>query len=330
MWDRRHVLALGLGGLAAPLVAQSAPLAPALSRANAFGRVRGMLVLKEGAPLIAERLSGPGLDQPVNIKSVSKTIVATLTGAALDRGVIPSIDSTLGEIAPALLPAGADPRVTDISVEDLVTLRAGLERTSGPNYGAWVSSRNWVADALSRPFIAEPGGRMLYSTGTTHVLGAALAEVSGQSLLTLARDWLGNPLGIEIPAWTRDPQGYYLGGNEMALSVNAMGRFAEMISAGGTYNDQRVLSVDWIEASFEPRTRSPWSGLGYGYGWFLGRAGGTPYALARGYGGQVIAVAPSIGVSVVITSDPTRPARSNGYFGELQDLIERDIIAPLA
>ena len=91
----------------------------------------------------------------------------------------------------------------------------------------------------------------------------------------------------------------------------------------------RVLSEAWIDESFVPRTRSPWSGLGYGYGWFLGQSGGQTYALARGYGGQVVAVAPNAGITVVITSDPTRPARSGGYFGDLQRLIEQDILAPL-
>jgi hypothetical protein len=47
-------------------------------------------------------------------------------------------------------------------------MQAGLGRTSGPNYGAWVASPNWVRYALSRPFEAEPGGEMLYSTGSSH------------------------------------------------------------------------------------------------------------------------------------------------------------------
>ena len=327
---RRQAVAGMTATLALPALAATNPLMPALERARGFGRVRGFLVVRNGELLAAERMSGPALDAPVNIKSVSKTIVATLTGAAIDRGVLSSTGATIGEVAPSLLPSGADPRAAEITVEDLVTLRAGLERTSGANYGAWVSSGNWVADALSRPFVAEPGGRMLYSTGSTHILGAVLAEAADRSLLALARDWLGDPLGIEVPAWTRDPQGYYLGGNEMALSVEAMGRFGEMIRQNGVWDGRRVLSEDWIARSFVTRTRSPWSGLGYGYGWFLGRAGGADYALARGFGGQVIAVSRELGVTVVITSDPTQPARSNGYFGDLQDLIEWDILGALA
>ena len=73
---------------------------------------------------------------------------------------------------------------------------------------------------------------MLYSTGSYHLLSAALTQASGRSTLALARDWLGEPLGIEIPPWTRDPQGFYLGGNNMMLSPRALLRFGEMYRAG--------------------------------------------------------------------------------------------------
>jgi CubicO group peptidase (beta-lactamase class C family) len=174
--------------------------------------------------------------------------------------------------------------------------------------------------------VAEPGGGMLYSTGSFHILGAVLARATGESLLSLTRDWLGRPLRIEVPPWTRDPQGFFLGGNEMALSPMAMLRFAEMSRQGGRWNGDQVLSEQWMRAALTPRTRSRFSGLEYGYGWFLGRRDGTRIALARGYGGQVICIAPERELSIVITSDPTLPARSGGYFGDLMALIETRIL----
>lgn len=329
---RRTVLATPfLVPFAAQAASHSDPVAATLDRARSFGtRFHGLIVRQGDETLIEERLNGPALDRPVNVKSVSKSIVALLTGAAIDRGVIEGVGATLGDTAPRLIPSGADPRVADITIEDLLSLRAGLERTSGPNYGAWVSSRNWVADALSRPFVSEPGSAMLYSTGSTHVLGAALATAADASLLRLARDWLGGPLGIEIPAWTRDPQGFYLGGNEMALSVHAMARIGDMMRQGGLLGETRVLSADWLAQSLLPRTRSPFSGLAYGYGWFLGAAHGQDYALARGYGGQVISFVPGLDMTIAITSDPTQPARSGGYFGDLMGLIEDELIGGLA
>ena len=278
--------------------------------------------------MVAEIFRGPALGRAVQIKSVSKTLVAALTGAALDRGEIPSMDATLGDLAPTLIPRNADPRVETITVEHLITMQAGLERTSGANYGAWIASQNWVADALSRPMRRPPGTGMQYSTGSYHVLGALLSEVSGENLLSLARNRLGEPLGIDVPPWTRDPQGRYLGGNDMALSMRDMVRFGELYRQNGLWNGRQVLSRDWVRRSLQPVTRSRFSGLAYGYGWFLGSVEGEAYALARGYGGQIVCIVPGLELTVAITSDPTRPARSGGYFGDLMGLIEGSIIPP--
>ena len=309
--------------LAAPAVlrAQAADLQAAVDRLPQLHSIQ----VQRGADVVfAAAPRGPGLERPANVKSVSKSIVALLLGAAIDRGEIPAVTATLAEVAPGILPRGATPGTAEITMEDLVTLRAGLERTSGANYGGWVSSRNWVADALSRPMVAEPGGRMLYSTGSTHILGAALAEATSRDLLQQARTRLGDPLGIEIPAWTRDPQGYYLGGNEMALRPTAMLKIAAMVRDGGRADGRQVISAGWMRASVRPRARSPWSGLSYGYGWFLSDTG---YVLGRGYGGQIIAAHARRGLAVAITSDPTRPARSDGYFGDLMRLLEGPVLA---
>ena len=79
----------------------------------------------------------------------------------------------------------------------------------------------------------EPGERMLYSTGSFHVLGAALVARLGREPAGAGARLARRPLDIEIPAWTRDPQGFYLGGNEMALSPRAMLAFGEMYRRGG-------------------------------------------------------------------------------------------------
>ncbi|WP_245557170.1 hypothetical protein [Elioraea tepidiphila] len=112
-------------------------------------------------------------------------------------------------------------------------MRAGLDRTSCVNYGRWVISPDWVRHVLSRPFVADPGGPMLYSTGDSHLLAALLTQATGRSTLALAREWLGAPLGIKIPPWPRDPQGIYVGGNDMLLSPRDLLRFAELHRLGG-------------------------------------------------------------------------------------------------
>lgn len=285
--------------------------------AAALDQIWSLTVARNGETVFAERFRGPPLDRAVNVKSVSKTVVATLAGAAIDRGAIPGTGATLGQIAPRLIPGRADPRVADITVGDLLTLRAGLDRTSGPNYGAWVSSPDWVAYALTREMVAEPGTRFLYSTGTTHVLGAALSEATGESLLSLTRAWIGEPLDIRVDPWLRDPQGRYFGGNDMALTPDALVRLGEAYRTGGG----GVVSEGWVNEAWTPRTRSPFSRDEYGYGWFLREAAGLKVAYGRGYGGQMLWVVPAAGITAVAISDPTLPARSEGHVGDLQRLL---------
>ena len=74
---------------------------------------------------------------------------------------------------------------------------------------------------------------MLYSTGSTHLLSAMLTEASGRSTWALAQEWLANPLNVAIPQWERDPQGIYLGGNQMAMSPRGMAKFGELYRLGG-------------------------------------------------------------------------------------------------
>lgn len=320
---RRTFLTTTAAAFCAPFLAR-AQTDDLRSAIDALPQLHSIQVSKGDETVIAEAPRGPGLDRLANIKSCSKSIVALLLGAAIDRGEVASVQAPLSEVAPNILPSNATPGAADITLEDLVTLRAGLERTSGGNYGAWVSSRNWLADALSRPMVAEPGGQMLYSTGSTHILGAALAEATGQSLLAQARERLGRPLGIEIPPWTRDPQGYYMGGNEMALRPTAMLEIAKLMRDDGQFEGAQVIPQSWVAASTIPYARSPWSGLSYGYGWFLSPSG---YTLARGYGGQIIASHKARNLAVAITSDPNQPARSGGYFGDLMRLLDGPVLA---
>lgn len=296
-------------------------LSRALARAEGLERLNALIVARDGAVAAEQAFRGPRPDRPVNVKSLSKTVLAMLTGAAIERKVLEGVDQPIAPILRRSIPKDADPRIERVTVGHLLSLQAGLERTSGPNYGSWIASGDWVRDALSRPFVDEPGGRMLYSTGSSHLLSAVLTRASGRSTLALMRDWLGEPLGITIPAWPQDPQGIYFGGNDMELSPRALLRIGELARLRGAVDGRRVLPESWIDAMWTPRGASPFTGDSYGYGWFLRDVDGAPVRYGWGFGGQMLFVAPALGMTVVMTSDATRPSgRATGYVDELHAL----------
>ena len=297
-----------------------------LDQAASLPQLRSLIVLRDGTVMVQERYNGgPPLDRGVNIKSASKSVISAMVGIAIEEGMLDGVEQTILPILESEAPEDPDPRLGDITVGNLLSMQAGLERTSGGNYGSWVVSDNWVRNALERPFVDEPGGQMLYSTGNTHLLSAILTKVSGRSTLALAQDWLEEPLGIQIPSWQTDPQGIYFGGNNMAMSPLDMAAFGELYRLGGVVDGKRILSEDWIEQSWTPRTVSPWSGEQYGYGWFISEARGHPLRYAWGYGGQMIYVVPDLGLTIVMTSDAGGD-RDRGHIDRLHDLVENGLI----
>lgn len=298
----------------------------ARSEAEALPRLRALIVARHGDILAEHRLRGPDLDEPVNIKSASKSVLSALAGIAIGRGILDGPEQKIAPLLRADIPAGADPRIERIEVGHLLSMQAGLGRTSGPNYGAWVASPNWVRYALSQPFDDEPGGDMLYSTGSSHLLSAVLTRASGRSTHQLAQEWLAGPLGINLPPWPRDPQGIYFGGNDMLMSPRALLRFGELYRQDGVVDGRRILPEGWVAESWRPRTTSPWSGNPYGYGWFSQRVAEYDVHFAWGYGGQMLFIVPDLELAVVMTSDPSPHPRAESHVPALYALLANRII----
>ncbi|TKS53846.1 serine hydrolase [Luteimonas yindakuii] len=311
----------------APLTAaQHAAVEALLDDAGTIEPLKAVVVAHDGRVIAERGYRGATPATSTNIKSASKSVMSALVGIAIDRGVLAGIDQPIAPLLQSDLPQDPDPRLAQVTIGHLLTMQAGLERTSGANYGRWVTSRNWVRAALAQPFVDEPGGAMLYSTGSTHLLSAILVRVTGRSTLDLAREWLGPQEGFAITAWDRDPQGIHLGGNNMAMGTRSLLAFGELYRNGGRSTQGRqLLSQAWIDASWQPRTASRYTGDAYGYGWFLRDIAGEPVRYAWGYGGQMLYIVPSLRLTVAMTSDDGAASARTGHRDDLHGLMGRII-----
>jgi CubicO group peptidase (beta-lactamase class C family) len=291
-------------------------------------RLSGFVLFQHGEILHQHYARGQAFRKPVNIKSASKTILNALTAIALQRGDLRSLDTPISEYLPQYFGAvSKNDKRRRITVRHLLTLSSGLPSTSIYNYGEWVSSRDWIAYVLGQDLAYEPGTRMTYSTGDTHLLAAVLANAAGTSLRAYAQRHLFDSLGVQIGGWDRDPQGNYFGGNNMALSPQALLVFGRLYLDGGVHEGRRLLSKDWVAASWTPRflNSSFNTRHDYGYLWWHTRYAGHSAWFAWGYGGQFLFVIPSLSAIVVFTGDPD--ARTRGGNDAIYALMER-MIAP--
>ena len=315
--------------------------------ARALPRLHSLLVSQHGELIFERYYHGRKPGQPDNIKSASKSIISTLVGIALERDVIPDVRTPIVTFFPELA-RDPDAAKRQITIEDLLTMRSGLEGTSNRNYGAWVTSRNWVQHALARPMFAPPGAVMEYSTGNSHLLSAILTKASGRSTWQFANEALGAALGFTFPPWPRDPQGVYFGGNDMLMTPRQMVAFGELYLHRGRAGGRQVVSERWVAKSCEGRRREfrpgdrrsdasridaipdPTRDRSYGYLWWVYEIGGHDTCFAWGYGGQYIFVVPDLDLVIVTTASPDVSEERRGHRQRVFDILLRQIVQPLA
>ena len=306
--------------------AQTSPFAEALKAAAALPRLHTMIVSVRGTTALEYYAKGAAATRATNVKSVSKSVISTLVGIAIDRGLIKSVNEPIARYFPQLA-QDPDPRKARITIEDLLTMRSGLVSTSFDNYGSWVGSRNWIDYVLSRPLEADPGTGMEYSTGNSHLLSAILTKATGQSTWAFGQEVFARPLGFTLSRWPRDPQGVFFGGNEMLMTPRQLLALGELYLNRGRRGDRQLLPASWVDASCTGRGRSRFNpDQTYGYGWWLRDFAGRQGCFAWGYGGQYVIVFRDLGLIVVTTSSTVVSDERRDHRRQIFDIVERLIL----
>lgn len=291
-----------------------------------IGPINSLLVSQHGE-LVAENYYGSmSANRGNNIKSASKSLLSVLIGIAIDKGYLESVDQPIGEFFPDYFDSNPDPIKESITIEDLLTMRSGLASTSRGNYGRWVTSNNWIHYKLNQPLRGIPGQDRIYSTGNTHLLGVILTRATGMSTLQFANKYLFDPMDIQITGWDRDPQGYYLGGNNMAMRPRDMIKMGQLMMDVGEYNGTQLVPKEWIIKSIEPVTGRISGVEDYGYLWFRRMAGDFHMIYAFGNGGQYIMILPELDAVLSVTTRTETGEPTRDYRRHLFTIIDQDIV----
>jgi CubicO group peptidase (beta-lactamase class C family) len=100
------------------------------TRGPGLERLHSLVVSHRGQIVSEYYARGHSATRPANIKSASKSVISTLVGIAIERKLIPGLDTTIVRWFPELR-TDPDRRKQAITIEDLLTMRSGLASTSG-------------------------------------------------------------------------------------------------------------------------------------------------------------------------------------------------------
>lgn len=315
-----------------------------------------LLVARHGH-LVTEYYAG-GSDNATafNVKSVTKTVLSALTGAAILAGRLGGVEQAVGDILPEYVTArAARPELWShdviarnnalrrrLTVEHLLTMTAGFAwQEDEAHLLAFFNSSDPVRFTLDLPFTSPPGTAFEYSSAAVHVLAAVIARSTGMSVRAFAEARLFEPLGIAPGDWAVDPRGLHFGSSELWLRARDMLKLGLLHLNEGSYDGTRILPTSWVQTSFEPHARAerdarfaamiPGSN-GYGYLWWRRRAGETQMFCALGLGGQSILVAPALDMVITTTSslDPKTSPGNDEQFRAIFHLVDRYVVGAVA
>lgn len=237
------------------------------------------------------------------IQSVSKSVTSALIGIAIERGEINGLNEKIAQYFPNHSSQFIDPLKSKITIEDLLTMRAGIKWDESShaytnpmnNAASMENSNNWIDYILSLPMEYKPGEKFVYNSGITILLSHILHEASGMHANEYAEKYLFNKLGIQDYFWKKTPNNLTDAEGGLYLSTRDFAKIGMLYLNDGRWNGSPVITNEWVELTMSPDTDIEESSRKYGYQWWL-----VPYEnnqekwmySGSGYGGQYLLIVP--------------------------------------
>jgi CubicO group peptidase (beta-lactamase class C family) len=223
-----------------------------------------LIVLHRG--VIQSEWYGPGWyrESLAQSQSMHETLVAMLTGIALDRGLIRSIDDPLGTY---LAEWRADPRGRT-TLRQLLMMSSGLAQRgfslnpASDDFG-WLFGTHTESIILSTPQSDwAPGSMFDYNNINSELLGLLLQRRTGKRYAELLSEYIWQPMGGEDALVWLDREG---GSAHVSccLMATAMdwARLGQLMLNRGQLNGREILPARWVDEMIATSTVHPWYGL---------------------------------------------------------------------
>jgi len=219
------------------------------------------LMLHRAGRVVAEGWWWPyRADRPRIMHSATKSVTASAIGMALDEGRFKLQDKVVS-FFPEYLPAAVDDKLAAMTVEDLLTMRAGhAAETSGALWRGIDTS--WTAEFFKIPVVHQPGTTYMYTSAASYMLSAILTRVTGVTLHDYLKPRFFAPLGITGEHWDIGPDNINPGGNGLTLKTVDLLKLGVLHAQGGLWQGRRILSEAWINQATRPHGEG-----NYGYQW---------------------------------------------------------------
>lgn len=225
-----------------------------IARRGVETRSDAVLVLRDGEVLHA-RHAGDA-KQPIELMSVTKSVVALVVGRAITQGHITSVDQLVSD----WYPEWKQGRKRSITLRMLMAHSSGLQdlpTTTEEIYPA----QDFVQLALAAELRSEPGKAFAYSNKATNLISGIVERATGEPMDVYAGRELFAPLGIERWEWQRDKAGHTHAMAGLQLAAHDATLLGRLVLARGVWNDEALVDAAFIDTMLEAGPLTDEAGL---------------------------------------------------------------------
>jgi CubicO group peptidase (beta-lactamase class C family) len=279
-----------------------------------YPEVRSILLYQKGALLLEEYFYGYDRERPHQMRSLTKSVISLLAGAAVDRGLIRADEPALARLGYAAY-ENPDPRKARVTLTDLLSNQSGFacndhDGTSPGNEVKLYETSDWSKAFVDLRMAADPGTVGRYCSGGFFTTGRIVERVTGKPLPEFADEALFRNLGIRRADWRWDftlDRSHRNEFSQIYLRPRDMLKLGMLIQQRGKWEGRQVVSASWIDAAVARRSRVDDSdyGLGIWHRWYAVKTQAgerrVDTIMLSGNGGQKVFLVPSLDLIAVFT-----------------------------
>ena len=211
------------------------------------------------------------------MRSLTKSVISLLVGAAVDRGLIRADEPVLARLGYSSY-KNPDPRKAKVTLLDLLSNQSGFacndhDSDSPGNELKLYPTQDWPKAFVDLPLVSDPGAVGRYCSGGFFAAGRIIEQAAGKPLPEFAQEVLFAKLGIRRADWRWDfklDQSHRNDFGQIYLRPRDMLKLGILIQQRGRWEGRAVISSSWIAAAVARQSRIDDSdyGLGIWHRWY--------------------------------------------------------------
>ena len=193
------------------------------------------------------------------IFSATKSILALAVGIAQNQGsfdITKSLNSYLEDAYTKSMHPEQKKAFEKLSVERFLTM-------SIPNYPFRLQGDDWQDYFCKLKIDYEKEPAFWYSNICAYLVGVALENAIKRPLVDYMKEFIFDPLQMQLPEYETDPHGHFYGATGMHMSVSELGKIGKLYLENGVYKGQQIVPADWIKEASSVKIENAEGGYGY-------------------------------------------------------------------